>query len=208
MTEAGRPANDVFLVFVEGSEGNEAAYASWFASTHMEDMRRLPGVASASAFRLEALDGEPAPRQLCAIYESASVVDLLGTIAAAKGTPALPESDVQGPMVWRALEGVRSHRSGAAPGSSGELICMVPGPWGEAEDRALSQWLAAHGQDVAALRQTRLSPVQPKRGSEFAVVLFVTPLASADAAALGEALLRAIGKAGARLLLAKPLQGG
>ncbi len=202
MTDAEHLACDVFLVFVEGSQGHEQAYADWFAGTHMRDMRRLPGVVSASAYRLEALDGTPVPSQLCAIYETACVAGLLGTIAAAKGTQALPESDVQGRMIWRALEGVRSHRSGAAPGSGVELICMVPGPWGEASERTLIGWLGTCSGDVAALRQTRLSPVQPKRGSEFATVLFVTPANADDAERLAGSLRHALDEPEMRTLLA------
>ncbi len=72
----------------------------------MADMRRLPGVNRAFAGHLRSLDDEPSPAQLCGYYETPDCGELLSTIAANKGTAALPASDLQGVMVWRVLETV------------------------------------------------------------------------------------------------------
>lgn len=198
---------DIFLVFVEGKQGHHDAYARWFAGAHMADMARLPGVLSASAFRLEALDGQDVPARFCAIYETHDGAHLLQSIAAAKGTDALPVSDLQGAMTWRVLEGRRTCQSAAPRADVAELMCMFAPPWdAAAEDRAWDR-LCDAPDGIARQRQTRLSPVQPARGSDFASVLFVTLDRPDDAAALAATAVAAHGASEVRLLLAVPLAG-
>lgn len=196
-------SHDIFLVFVEGSEGNQDAYAEWFGKEHMADMMGLPDVISASAYRLETLDGQPIPAQLCAIYETGDGPGILATVAATKGTDALPASDIQGRMTWRVLEGTRASGIAQSSGGNTELICMFGRPWDEGEEARLWQWLCDQSQHTVAMRLTRLSPVQPSRGSEYSTVLFATLSPSADAVQLANAIDKFMAVPGSRFLLAR-----
>lgn len=200
-------ARDIFLVFVEGREGCQQQYADWFAGAHMADMRALPGVGSASAFRLEALDAEPVPAQLCAIYETGDGPGLLNTIASTKGTAALPASALQGPMTWRVLRGERASGIASASESAAQLICMFGGAWDGDGEARLWHWLGDHAQGLLAMRQTRLSPVQPSRGSEYSGVLFLALAHSADPAHLAQSIAVTRSAPFARFLVAHPMGG-
>ena len=197
-------SHDIFLVFVEGSEGNEEAYAEWFSGTHMSDMLGLPGVLSAKAYRLASLDGGEIPAQLCAIYDTVDGPGILDTIAAAKGTDALPASELQGRMTWRVLEGCEAKAFGKEPPAPDVLICMFGGPFIDEIDAHLYQWLCSNPQGIGAVRQTRLSPVQPSRGSEYGSVLLVDLTSSADPSYLAQAIADHRSAADSRFLLARP----
>lgn len=186
--------SEVFLVFVDGKPGHERAYAEWFCGQHMADMRRLPGVSFAYAGHLSALDEGPSPAQLCGYYETPDCRELLATIAASKGTDALPVSDLQGKMVWRVLEtatvsgGIREPSEGA-----NLLICMFTG---EPELSDLPDM------SVEAARLTRMGAIQPARGREFGSVLFASLPDEADPAAVAAMIAERCGTEGARFLLA------
>ena len=197
-------SHDIFLVFVGGAQGHEEAYAEWFAGTHMSDMAQLSGVVSARAYRLESLDGEAVPAQLCAIYETIDGPEILNTIAAAKGTDALPASDIQGKMIWRVLEGLEARDYGNEGHASSELICMFGGPYDEEADSRLLQHLCEH-QGIGTIRQTRLSPAQPARGSEFGSILFVQIESACDPSLLTTDIARIRPTSELRFLLASPL---
>ena len=199
--------HDIFLVFVEGRDGSRDEYAKWFATSHMSDMCQLPGVISANAFRLASLEGGSVPAQLCAIYETGDGTAILDTIAAAKGTAALPISDIQGPMTWRVLEGVRVWQRPpvSAPGS--ELICMFGGPWDDLAEQRIWEWLCSIRTSFRAIRQTRLSPVQPSRGSEYSAVLFLSINEHSDADHLARAIADKRAAPFAKFLLATPWAG-
>ena len=185
--------SDVFLVCVDGKPGHEEAYAKWFCGAHMADMRKLPGVSRAFGGRLRALDGAPPPAQLCGYYETPDCGELLNTIAANKGTAALPASDLQGVMVWRVLETVGTQ--GEPPSSEADiLICLFPG---EPDTASLCADLP-----VAAARLTRIGALQPARGREYSTVLFLGLPAGTDPAAIATSVATGYGKEGARFLLA------
>jgi len=193
--------SDVFLVFVDGKPGHEEAYARWFCGKHMADMRALPGVTRALAGRLAALDGGPAPAQLCGYYETPDCGELLGIIAETKGTAPLPVSDQQGRMVWRVLETVAL--VSVEPESLGDmLICLLPGEPDEARQADLMAWVQGADLPVATARMTRIGAQQPARGREWGDVLFLTLSGRADAAAIANAILRQGKAAGARFQLA------
>jgi hypothetical protein len=197
-------AHDVFLVFVDGREGQQDTYAGWFASTHLDDMLHLPGVISAKACQLEGLCGEPAPARLCAIYETDDGPAILHTIASAKGTSALPVSDMQGAMTWRVLEGVRARRFVNPPRTARELICMFGGAWDTAAEQSVWDKVCADPEGILALRQTRLSPAQPSRGSEYSEIWFLTIADSCDPERLVQAIGAAKAASTSRFLLARP----
>jgi hypothetical protein len=179
MTGAGGGEEDVFLVFVEGKPGREAAYAEWFVGDHIADMRALPGVSSAHAFRTAG----QAPAGLCALYEFPDGPGVLQTIGRVKGTAALPHSDDQGRMTWRLFETVTRDPETALP-ADGEVTLALLETARDAADRlaGLPGDLAAAG--AAYARVLRLSPAQPTRGSEYGVaVIAVWPEGAADSAA-------------------------
>ncbi len=195
--------HELFMVFVGGKPGLEEDYAAWFTGEHMADMKRLPGVDSARAYRLRALDGQPVPAGLCAVYETLSGAQLLQTIAAGKGTDALPASLIQGAMIWRVLETVR--RSEAhGEGAHRVLICMFAGEWDGAEEERLWEWLGSSGLPILEARQTRISPVQPARGREFGGVLFLSLAGEANADEVTSAIRSQRDAAASRFLLAAP----
>jgi hypothetical protein len=176
---------DVFLVFVEGKPGREAAYAAWFAGDHMADMRALPGVNSAHAFQTMGT----APAALCAIYEFADGPGVLETIGRSKGTAALPHSEDQGRMTWRLFETAARQPEGPLP-PGGEAVVALLETSREASDElsALDGVILAGGADYA--RALRLSPVQPARGSEYGAGLIVVwPEGTVDPAAATAGLL-------------------
>lgn len=185
---------DVFLVFVDGRPGHEESYARWFCGVHMADMRALPGVSRAFEGRLAALDDNPPPAQLCGYYETPDCSELLATIAANKGTAALPVSDLQGTMVWRVLETVVTHGE-ATPADklTGVLICLFP-------HEPDGMVLFADLPKVSA-RLTRIGAIQPARGREFASVLFVMLRDSDDPAALAAMIAGQCGAEHARFLI-------
>ena len=186
--------SDVFLVLVDAIAGEEAAYAKWFCGVHMADMRRLAGIDRAFAGRLQALDGMPPPAQLCGYYETPNCSELLDTIAANKGTEALPASDLQGKMVWRVLE------TAATLGEArrGEdlakiLICMFNA---EHDFAGLCDDLP-----IAAARLTRIGSIQPARGREYESVLFLWLHEGADPVAHVASIGERLGADGTRFLL-------
>jgi len=196
--------HELFMVFVGGKPGLEQDYAAWFTGEHMGDMERLPGVESANAYRLGALDGQPVPASLCAVYETLSGARLLQTIATSKGTDALPVSLIQGAMIWRVLETVR--RSEARSDAKHRvLICLFGGEWDGAEEERLWDWLGGSALPIVEARQTRISPVQPGRGREFGGVLFLTLAGDADAGEVVSAIRERREAAGSRFLLACPV---
>lgn len=193
--------DDVFLVFVDGKPGQEEAYARWFCGEHMADMRALPGVSRAFAGRLTGLDGEPAPAQLCGYYETPDCGALLGTIAASKGTAALPVSDLQGRMVWRVLETVAVQGNRGAD-TAGIVICLLPGDADEAMEGRLLAFLQGADLPIAGARLTRIGAIQPARGREYGSVLFASLPEEADPAAVAATIAERCGTEGARFLLA------
>jgi len=169
-----RGAEDVFLVFVQGKPGREGAYAAWFEGGHMADMRALPGVNSAHAFRLAQTSGPP-PAELCAIYEFADGPAVLDLIGRSKGTDALPHSEDQGRMVWRLFETRQAWPDVAMPTGRDMVIALIGSPRGETDQALLLEAgaaLAAAG--ARYVRALSLSPVQPTRGSEFGLALIVS----------------------------------
>lgn len=165
MTHSGG-MEDVFLVLVEGRPGREAAYAEWFAGEHMADMRALPGVGSAHAFR----KAEPAPTQLCALYEFGDGPTVLETIGRSKGTPALPHSEDQGRMTWRLFETVLRRPATPLPEDGEVVVDLVEGPRETAKALApVAEAVLAAGATYA--RVLRLHPAQPARGSEYGAAL-------------------------------------
>jgi hypothetical protein len=199
--------DDVFLVFVDGKPGHEEAYARWFCGDHMGDMRALHGVNRAFAGRLTGLDGEPPPAQLCGYYETLDCGALLNTIAASKGTPALPVSDLQGRMVWRVLETVGGHSDPGAD-TAGMMICLLPGEADEAREGRLLAFLQAADLPIAGARLTRIGAIQPARGREFGSVLFASLPDEADPAAVAAMIAERCGTEGARFLLASASKPG
>jgi hypothetical protein len=197
--------SDVFLVFVDGRPGQEEAYARWFCGEHMADMRALPGVTRAFAGRLTGLDGEPAPAQLCGYYETPDCGALLNTIAATKGTAALPVSDLQGRMVWRALETVAVHGDPGAD-TAGMVICLFPGEPDQACEERLLAFLQGAALPNAGACLTRIGAIQPARGREFGNVLFCSLPEEADPAAVAASIAERCGTDGARFLLASALE--
>jgi hypothetical protein len=192
---AGR---DIFLVFVSGKPDHEADYARWFCGEHKADMARLPGVLSVHAGQLSALDSLASPAQLCAIYETPDCAGLLQTIAASKGTAALPVSDLQGAMVWRVLEcdqadgeltdapvviGLFEGEPGAA-GATADLLADLP---------------------LKATRVTRMGAAQSARGREYPSILLLALQSGADPAAVAATLASHVGTAAARFLLVTPV---
>lgn len=192
--------DDVFLVFVDGKPGHEEAYARWFCGEHMADMRALPGVSRVFAGKLTALDGEPAPAQLCGYYETPDCGELLGTIAATKGTAALPVSDLQGRMVWRVLETV-ALVSGEPESPGDMLVCLLPGEPDEARQAGLMAFIQGAGLPFSSARLARIGAQQPARGREWGDVLFLTLSGEADPPAVAATISRQDGAAGARFLL-------
>lgn len=194
---------ELFMVFVDGKPDHLQEYAAWFIGDHMDDMKRLPGVGSAHAYRIRSLDGLPAPASLCAVYETLSGAQLLHTIAANKGTDALPISLIQGPMVWRVLETVQR----SEPHSDLKprvLVCMFSGEWDGPQEKGLWDWLSGAALPIVEARQTRISPVQPSRGREFGSILFVSLAGHADAAEVMSAIRSQRVAPAARFLLAAP----
>ena len=188
--------SDVFLVFVDGKPGHEENYADWFGGEHMADMRRLPGVARAFAGKLSALDGEPPPAQLCGYYETPDCGELLSTIAASRGTPALPASDLQGRMVWRVLETTALHGEWPEPQDFVQvLICMFT---------AAPDEFSIADLPIVGARWTRIGAIQPARGREHAAVLFLMLPEGIDPAAIAAMIAQWSGASGARFLLAGP----
>jgi hypothetical protein len=196
---------DVFVVFVEGKPGREGAYRSWFAGSHMADMRALPGVASAHAYRLEAPEGAP-PAELCAIYEFAVGAAVLETIGRAKGTDVLPHSQDQGRMVWRLFETVQAWPAGALPNGP-VVLALLETPRGSAPPLDAGAALAAEG--AAYVRALDLSPAQPSRGSEYASAFLVHWQAATPdpVQATAERLDRSLPGLSRTLLLATPIAG-
>ena len=162
--------SDVFLVFVDAKPGHEESYAHWFCGEHMVDMRGLPGLTRAFAGSLSALDGGQSPAQLCGYYETPDCGELLNTIAASKGTPLLPASDLQGRMVWRVLETVDSHGDWQAAADCAQiLICMF------ADEPDLADLCT--DLSIVGARWTRIGAIQPAKGREYTAVLFLMLLA-------------------------------
>jgi hypothetical protein len=182
MSGATIGGEDLFLVFVEGKPGREAAYRAWFSKSHMADMRVLPGVRSAHAYAFVE-GGDPAPSELCAIYEFGDGPAVLETIGRTKGTPALPQSDDQGRMVWRLFETVERRPAAALPGGRDVILVLIGAPRDALDEPALRRACARIIDEGAAYaRVLRLSPVQPARGSEYgAALVAVWDGASADA---------------------------
>jgi hypothetical protein len=195
---------DVFVVFVEGKPGREAAYRSWFSGSHMADMRALPGVASAHAYRLEAPEGRP-PAELCALYEFAAGPAVLDTIGRAKGGPALPHSEDQGRMVWRLFETLQAWPAEALP--DGPVVLALLETPRSASLLQVGEALRAAG--AAHVRALGLSPAQPARGSEFKSALLVAwkPATTAPVAATAKQLDSLLPGATRTLLLARPEAG-
>lgn len=189
--------SDIFLVFVSGKPGLEADYARWFCGEHMADMARLPGVLSVHAGHLSALDGEASPAQLCAIYETPDCAELLQTIAASKGTAALPVSDQQGAMVWRVLECEQA--DGELDGAP-VLIGLFEAAPGSAEPTAD----ILTGLPLKAKRLTRIGAAQPARGREYESILLLALQPGADPADVAATLASRAGTAAARFLLVTP----
>lgn len=201
MTTKARGEEDIFLVFVEGREGRREPYAAWFAGRHMADMRALPGVASAHAYRLSAPEGA-VPGELCAIYEFAAGPAVLATIGEVKGTDALPHSQDQGRMVWRLFETVARWPQDALPHDKAVAIVLIETP----RDGLNTAPLLAAGEALAAsgaryVRALRLSPAQPSRGSEYGAALL---LVLDGAASPGTELDRHLPGTAWRLLHATP----
>jgi hypothetical protein len=173
MTGRAIGEEDLFLVFVEGEPGREAAYRAWFAGRHMADMRALPGVSSAHAYAF-AEGGDPAPAELCAIYEFGDGPAVLETIGRTKGTDALPQSDDQGRMVWRLFQTVESRPAGALPVGREVILALIGASRDAPDEPALRRACAAMIEEGATYaRGLRLSPAQPARGSEYGAGLLV-----------------------------------
>ncbi|MBV1918175.1 MAG: hypothetical protein KUG65_08965 [Sphingomonadaceae bacterium] len=198
--------SDIFMVFVEGKAGVEDAYAEWFGGSHMTDMENLPGVGSANAFRMSALDGGTCPTELCALYETDNGGQLLRTIGKSKGTDALPHSELQGQMTWRMLQTLdRSGPGGLADPKASVLICMFAGEWDAEAESRLWAWLGDCDLPIIEARQTQISPVQPSRGREFEGILLLTLPADADVAAIAAAVKDQRNAASSLILLANPI---
>ncbi len=195
--------HELFMVFVDGKPGHEQEYARWFTGEHLLDMKGLPGVDSAHAYRLRSLDGQPAPAGLCALYETLSGTQLLHTIAANKGTDALPVSLIQGAMVWRVLETVRRSEP-HGDRKPRVLICLFGGEWDGPAEQLFWDWLNSAALPIVEARQTRISPAQPSRGREFGSVLFVALAGHADAAEVMSAIRSQRSAPASRFLLAAP----
>jgi hypothetical protein len=173
MTGKGIGEEDLFLVFVEGKPGREAAYRAWFSGNHMTDMRALAGVSSAHAYAF-ADGGDPAPSELCAIYEFGDGPAVLETIGRTKGTAALPQSDDQGRMVWRLFETVESRPRIALPSGRDVVLALIGAARDAPDESALRRACAAMiEQGATYARALRLSPVQPARGSEYGAAVVV-----------------------------------
>jgi hypothetical protein len=172
MTRKEPGAEDVFLVFVEGKPGREAAYAAWFAGSHMADMRALPGVRSAHAFRLGGAGGPP-PAELCAIYEFADGPGVLDTIARSKGTPALPASEDQGRMTWRLFETVGCWPQALLPADGDVVLALLETPRGAVPPQLTEIAAAVAAYGARYVRALSLSPAQPSRGAEYGAGLVV-----------------------------------
>lgn len=189
--------SEIFLVLVSGKPGLEADYARWFCGEHMADMARLPGVLSVHAGHLSALDGQVSPAQLCAIYDTPDCAGLLQTIAASKGTAALPVSDQQGAMVWRVLE---CEQAEGDLNDAPVLIGLFEGEPGAAG--ATADILA--DLPLRATRVTRIGAAQPARGREYPSILFLALQPGADPAAVAATLTNRADTAAARFLLVTP----
>ena len=193
-------ACDVFMVFVDGKPGHEEDYARWFLGGHLADMRQLPGVTQAFSGHLTSLDGAASPAGLCALYDTPDGGSLLKTIAASKGTAALPESDLQGAMVWRVLEtvgAVSTEGVGDAQPEGPVLICMCS----DEIDGSLLPVLLDEHSGVKAARHMRISPIQPSRGREYSDFLLLDLEPGSDPADITSKLMSHVGSDATRCLL-------
>jgi hypothetical protein len=187
----GKPpgSEDVFLVFVEGKPGREAAYATWFAGPHMADMRALAGVRSAHAFRLAGAVGPP-PAGLCAIYEFADGPAVLDAIGRSKGTPALPQSDDQGRMTWRLFQTTGAWPPAPLPAEGDVVLALLETPRDAAPPQLADIAAALQAKGARCVRALSLSPSQPSRGSEYgAGLIAVCDAAGGDAPQSLDAML-------------------
>jgi hypothetical protein len=175
------PERDIFLVFVDALAGQEAEYGSWFAGSHMKDMRRLSGVVSAKSYLVATQDDQRAPAAFCAVYEMDDARAVLAEIARLKGTADLPSSPLQGAMTWRIFETVFSSEAGQETAGDPLLLALVPTTRERSpaidEIQDLRQALAGMG--VKLVRYMRLSELQPRRGADFGWAVFAhSPIAT------------------------------
>jgi hypothetical protein len=204
MTRKPPGSEDVFLVFVEGKPGREAAYAAWFAGPHMADMRALSDVRSAHAFRLADAGGRP-PAELCAVYEFADGPGVLDLIGRSKGGPALPQSDDQGRMTWRLFETAGAWPQAPLPADGDLVLALLETPRGKAPPQLAGIAAALLAEGARHVRALSLSPIQPSRGSEFGAGLIVAwgPAAADPFRTLADQLDERLPAVARTLLLAK-----
>jgi hypothetical protein len=202
---------DIFLVFVDALSGQEAEYGSWFAGSHMKDMRRLSGVVSAKSYLVTTQDDHRAPAAFCAVYEMDDARAVLSEIARLKGSPALPSSPLQGAMTWRIFETVFSLEAGQQTAEAPLLLALVPTtrekspPIDEIWD--LRQALADNGANL--VRYMRLSDLQPRRGAEFGWAVFAhSPIATNEVLEFKLRFTRLNGNTPIRLLELTPINEG
>jgi hypothetical protein len=207
-TAAGR---DIFLVFVDALSGQEAEYGSWFSGSHMKDMRRLSGVASAKSYLVATQDDHRAPAAFCAVYEMDDARAVLSEIARLRGSPALPSSPLQGAMTWRIFETVSSLEARQQTAEAPLPLALVPTTRDKSppvdEIRHLHEALADKG--VNLVRYMRLSELQPRRGADFGWAVFAhLPIGASEVSEFKLRLTQLNGNAPIRLLRLTPSNEG
>jgi hypothetical protein len=205
------PGRDVFLVLVDALPGRDAEYGSWFAGSHMKDMRRLSGVASAQSYRIATLDDRPAPASFCAIYEMDNARAVLSEIARLKGSAALPTSPLQGAMTWRIFERILPPETNQLTAGATLLLTILAAPRENGppieEIRGLDQVLADHG--VKLIWYLRLSELQPRRGSDWGwAILAHSPTAKDEFSEIKRMLARLSVNLPTRYLKLTPISEG
>jgi hypothetical protein len=174
LSSPAAPKKDIFLVFVDALPGHEQEYGSWFSGIHMKDMRRLSGVASAQSYRLATLDDQPPPATFGALYELDNARKVLSEIARLKGSEALPSSPLQGTMTWRIFETFHTSEAGQVPAGTALLLALIPTAREKAPpmEEILDLGKAFVDRGITWIRYTRLSELQPRRGSDFGWAVF------------------------------------
>jgi hypothetical protein len=92
-------STDLYFVFSNPIEGREDEYNTWYDDVHLADVRRLPGVVSATRYEylptsFRRLTAAPTEHRYLAVYELESdAEDVLAELVKRAGTSEMPLSE-------------------------------------------------------------------------------------------------------------------
>jgi hypothetical protein len=146
---------DLLFVLSNGKPGREADYAGWYASQHLGDVKRVPGVDDGALYTIAK--PEEAPRwSVAARYPlSQPVSDVLGGIFARSGSDDMPLTDAidGGSVLMLAASPIRERvrAEGGADRTDGTLFVVLTNAT-EGDDDTFNAWYNdRHIPDVLAV---------------------------------------------------------